>query len=231
MTLMSEQLTLDGLETPRPGPIVRQQPPTSAVVYRVGGRYYPLRTESRCVVCNSEWRTEIETALLKGRSYRVIEEGLEEDSGVTRRNIREHVKNGHLPMEVVSRTALIEERAKEMGRNLEDHAGSVVDQVTLARTVVQRTFERMAEGSMDWSVSDALKAADLLQKHELYEGSGMDAEAIFTAFRRMMESTAAVVNDEQMRAIGENMRHDPILQGVLARLDGSQDEPIEVGAG
>jgi hypothetical protein len=230
MTLTNEQLAFDGFVFERPGPVLHQDAPQSAVVYRVGGRLYPMKHNTQCHVCNSDYRTDVEDALLRGRTYRAIENGLPEDCSLSARNIGDHVRNKHLPMDLIARTSLIEERAREMGHGIEEYQGNVIDQITLARTIITGTVERINTGEMDWSVADALKAAALLEQHDMVSGTSMDHEAIFMAFRRILEAASRVSSPEQMRAMGEVMRSDPILNSVLARLEGEDNEVVEVTA-
>src|SRR3954453_6015358 len=94
----------------------------SIVMYRVGGRQYPLKTVGQCKVCSSEGRLAIEQEVANGRGYAAIIKSLDEGHDLTPRNISDHVRNGHMPLEISTVREIIDERARIRGMSIEGHA-------------------------------------------------------------------------------------------------------------
>ena len=225
---MPEQEPLFNVEQPEEGPIVHHEESRSAVMYRLGGRMYPLKRVGQCKTCNHPMRSEIEQYVLNGYSYAFIERQLPEDNSISARAIADHVKRGHLPTSVAVRRAAVEQRAQEIGASISNHEGALVDQVTFARELVQQAYERLVNGKARVNMKDAVEAAKMLTALGMHEGSEVDQEAWQEALFAYMESTSQVVTPEQMRAIGALIRDHPTLRAAFERLQ--NDEVIEVEA-
>lgn len=212
---MSVQGQLFATVDPVLGPVVYDEPPASAVMYRVGGRYYPMRHDAKCRVCQSCERVQIENALLAGHGYTAIARAVPAEEMITPALIKKH-RDRHLPLDLAVRHGLIDERAKELGLALEQAAGTVVDQVTLARAVVQRAFARLASGEVEPSLADGLAAAKLLTAMQVDEGE-LDQEAMVRILSAYMEAVGGVVSGEQLARIGARMRANPALALLAGR--------------
>lgn len=205
----------------------------SAMMTRVGGREYPQRTNTRCKTCMSPYRTAIENALLKSYGYAAIVRSLPEDSDLSERNIMEHFKRGHLPLDESARRVLIEEDAKDRGLDIEGYESTLANHVTFAKLGVQKVLQRMMAGDLEPDIDQGIAFANLLLKVEDQAGEGFDTEALTQGFIVYMESVRAVCTPDQVQAIAENISRHPVMRALLNRTDAGEppeDDPLEVQA-
>lgn len=199
---------------------------SSIITYRVGGREYPMKTVRQCKVCRSPYRFDIEQAIVSGRTYRKIIEHLPEDHELTAENVKNHYLNGHLPMEVSVTREIVERRAQQVGKRIEDSAESLIDGMTLAQTVVQKTFEAIARGDQQPDIREGLAAAKLLAMLGEYDNGGMDVSAITEAFMVYHEHAQEFMSPEQFEKFGKALSNNPVLRALASRYDG---EVVEGG--
>lgn len=223
---------------------------TSVVTYRFGGRDYPLKTVARCHTCMSPYRFEIEQAIVAGRTYKKISElvasyGDEENpTAVSIRSITDHYHNGHMPLELSETRAIVEARAKRVGKSIADSEESLVDGVTLLSTVIQKTFEAIANGTIEPGVRDGIRAAKMLADLGEYDGSNVDQQAFVTAFIQYHETASQLMDDETFQRFGRMLEDNPVLRALAARFEGEEepepvtgevtersDEPVESSSG
>ncbi len=179
---------------------------------------YPMRSATGCKVCQSmDHRQEIEAGLLAGFSYTTILKSLPEGHGLHVRNISEHARNNHLPVPEMVRRVLIEDRAKERGLSIEDHAAGLADHVTLARMGVQRVIERMAAGELQPDIRDGISFAQILLRLEETAGEHIDNELMVAGFSVFMEAIRANCSPDQIQAIGRTISGSPVMAALMAR--------------
>lgn len=198
----------------------------SVSMVNLGGRLYPLRTEPRCKVCNSPHRLQVERGLVASYGYRAIIRTLPDDHGLTDRNLKDHVANGHLPLEQMARRVLVEERAREIGLSIENTDGPLGDHITLARLTVQDAIERLLKGELKPTLGEALQAAKLLNDYGLWGGSEIDREAITEAFTAYWEAVTREVDPETMGRISRRLTANPVIRSLMASSD-DEDESVE----
>src|SRR4051794_15249286 len=126
----------DSIQTEAPAP----------VKYKVGGQEYEMKMVKQCHTCSSPYRNDIEQAIINGYGYAGIARNLPEDANVTEENIGRHVRNGHMPLEQSLRHQILEDRARELGRNLETAGSAAVDSISFARMGIQQCYEDIAQG-------------------------------------------------------------------------------------
>lgn len=194
-------------------------------MYRVGGRQYPLRTATNCFVCSSEYRSDIEDQLLKGYGYAAIVRHLPEGADINKDNVAQHVKRGHLPLDVTVRRAIIEDRATAIGKQFEDAEGSIVDHLSFARLGLQKVVDRMAEGTLLPDIKDGIEFAKLIIKMEELagDGAGLDQQVIFRGFLEWMKVIQRVCSPEQVREIGSLLSTNTVIRGFLNRAPDSEE--------
>lgn len=195
----------------------------SLVTYRVGGREYPMKHAPGCKVCQSPYRFEIEEGLVTGRAYKKILDSLHEDEqsdDLTVRNIRDHYYNGHLPLEQAGIRTIVETRAAELGKSIETEVDSLIDGITLARTVVQKTFEALADNTIQVELKDGLAAAKFLAEMGDYDEGGADMMAVTEAFMTYHEVAEEFMEPEQFAAFGKALATNPVLKALAAKYDG-----------
>jgi len=198
----------------------------SAVVYRLGGRQYPMMTASQCLTCNSPYRVEIERALIRSYSAASIHRSLPAagQSALSVHNILEHARK-HLPVDHSIRQAAIEARSRELGIDVASAEGALVDHISFARLGLQQVYEAMVEGKVHPDVKDGIAFANVLLKVEERSGGGMDEEMMARGFLAYMSALRQVCTPGQIQSMNDLIQADPIMKSLLGR----SERVIEVG--
>jgi hypothetical protein len=193
--------------------------PASMVATRIGGHDYPMRSIGGCKTCQDPNRLQIENDLIKGQSYASIARGLEGmpegDLGhPTGGQISEHVKRGHIPIGVSVQRRLIERRAEEIGRSVNDAEDALIDYVAVSQLIVHKGFERMQDGEIAPEMADVLTASRFLHQVEQSAGGALDENAWRDALMAYMDTTRAFIPPERWEEYGRAMNANPILQAM-----------------
>lgn len=154
--------------------------PQSMVMVRIGGREYPLRREPSCDVCSSPYRFDIERALTLGHSYRMIREALtdREPGPPSIASISNHVSRSHMPLPQATTRRLIEHRAEQLGREIEEGTEILVDAVTVNEEIIRKGFTRLQDGEIEPNMGELLQALKLQRDIDATAPSGdLSAEA------------------------------------------------------
>ena len=187
---------------------------------RVGGHEYPLISERACKTCCSPHRDIIERDCVGGRAWSAIIRSLPDDAGLSERNLSDHWRNGHLPVEAVAVNELAERQAEQRGAVVEEAAKKVVDYLDFAQTVVGRVNQRVATGDIEPSVNDALRAADLLARYQP-ETTAVDEADYLRAFMAYHETAAQIMTAEQFQEFGRRLDANAKLRELARRYDES----------
>lgn len=196
----------------------------SIITYRIGGREYPLKTNRQCKVCMSPYRFDIEEAIVAGRVYKKIVDSLPEGHGLTIKNVQSHYYNDHMPLAVSTTREIVERRAQQVGKRIEDSIESLIDGMTLLDTVVQKTFEAVAAGEIKPELTDGIRAARILAALGEFDQSGLDQHAIVEAFTVYQEQAQSVMSPEQFAEFGRLLENSPVLRALAARYDGEEED-------
>lgn len=196
--------------------------PASVMMVRVGGQDYPYRRVAACSVCNSPYRMSIERALLQGWSYKRIQNSLDDvEHGPHPQpdqwSIRQHVTAEHMPLPSIARRKIIEKRAGEIGRNIEEDSELLLDTVTVNQMIIQRGFERMINGDLDVSMSDLMNALKLQLQIDQQMGETTDAQAWRDAMMEMLSTARRIMPPELWQRFGAEMKDSPIIAALQAK--------------
>lgn len=214
--------------------------PRSMVMAQVGGRTYPLVSHPNCRTCQSPFRQDIERGLLQGLSLRVLVGSLTGlPQGVLPHPNKEGIKNHkehHMPFTAQVQRRIIERRAEQLGRDIEEAGESLIDGVTAAELTVQKGFERMANGEISPNVTEMLAAAKFLREVEKDAGGGIDEQAFYEILSAYMETVVKFIPQDRMQEFALAMRTHPVIAAQQRRMQQEPDhevieslDPVEVG--
>lgn len=194
--------------------------PGSVVSIEVNGRRYPMKTVQQCRTCMSPYRLEIEQAVLEQRSYQKISDAVADREPGTLPNpgyqsIRDHVNKGHMPIGPTAERALVEERAKQIGRDIETYAAGLADYVSVNQIIIQRGMDRLARGELKPSMSELLTAIRMQHSIETATDDGVDAQAWQEALVAYMEVAQAFIPQEHFQAYGAALAQHPVLRAMM----------------
>lgn len=214
------------------------EPRSSLIQVKIGGRFYDAQRVPQCNTCTHPARGDIELMIIQNHAYRDIAQrfsGTEYEVGGETRvfpeigymSIYRHFERGHLPVEAAALRQIVDERAKDMGVSYDEQTAAIVDGYTLAKQVLYRTHEGLADGSLRPSVQDGLAAAKLLKEFEQSAGGQLDAEAWSQAMMRYFEIAQQIMPGEMWERFASALSTDPVLAAIRRRLEAGQDDAIE----
>lgn len=183
---------------------------------RVGGHVYPLVTAKGCTVCNSSLRWDAENRIVSGSSWANIAGGLPADSGITARHLRDHWKAGHCPPLAESVIEAVEAQAEQRGAAVAEGVAEAATHVVLAEKVVARVNQRLADGEVEPTIRDALRAGEHLARYLPAEAHADEGDYV-QAFMVYQETLEGLVDREVFADFGRLLKQNPVLRGLIAK--------------
>lgn len=195
----------------------------------INGKKYPMKRVQQCRTCMSPYRMEIEQAILEQHSYRKIANAVvDREPGhlpnPSYQSIRDHVNNGHMPIGPSAERALVESRAKQIGRDIEEYASSLADYATVNEIIIQRGMERLARGELRPSMSELLTAIRMQHTIESTSEDGLDSAAWQQALVAYMEVAQQFIPVDHLQAYGQALAQHPVLRAMMT---GSAPKALE----
>jgi hypothetical protein len=187
------------------------------IMTRINGRDYPLKSVPSCKTCQSPHRLYIENALLQGRSYRNIARSLPDetkDGNPSSEGIRNHYTQEHMPLNQAIQRGIIENRAKQIGRNIEEEVDEQVDKILVAEMVIHKGWEMLQTNAAQPTVAETLSAIKLLNELEKSSETDVDNETWVATMQVMMETAHALMTNEQWEKFGRQLASNPILRAI-----------------
>lgn len=195
------------------------------MLIRVGNRQYPAKQVAQCRTCRSKYRAQIEQGIIGGMPYQMIYDEMiephEDHSPIgppSVQSLMTHVRRKHMPVPFSVQRRIIEQRATELGRSVEEGEQLLVDSVAVHRTVIQRGFEMLNAGEIAPSMNDLMKALQLQAAVDSDKNSGgVDEEVWREGLIAYMEIVQRNVSAEVFQRIGHEMAQSPVLQELAMR--------------
>ena len=189
-------------------------------VVRVAGRDYYYKTVKNCKTCRSPHRDFIENSIMKAMTYTSIADQLQDmDEGdlghPTAPQISNHVQRNHMPIVAAAERALIEQRQRDLGRDLDARVGSLVDYASANQIVIQRGMARLVDGEITPSMGDLLAAIRNQHTIEQSVGDGLDLEAYQGALFAFMEIARDFVPPDRQQEYGRALANHPLLRAMM----------------
>jgi len=180
---------------------------------RVGGHAYPLKTAPGCRMCSSRHRLAAERLVVSGCTWSTVVASLPPDAGLSPRNVRDHIKNGHLPIKEASVQEFAQRQAEERGEVVAVGVEHVMDHLQFARSILGRVSKRLATGEVEPTVRDALTAADLLARYSP-EPQVLDERAVLLGFIEYHETAAELMDTETFREFRRRLDKNEVLTAL-----------------
>lgn len=200
-----------------------QQEAESIFLVRINGRTYPAKSVKQCRTCRSKHRAQIEQGLISGMTYQAVLAELvdpyEDHSPLGApgyQSLLSHVKKGHMPMPYSTQRKLLEQRAEETGKSIEEGGKSLADSLAIIRSIVQTGFDMVSRGDLRPSMGELLKALQLQAAIEGTEDGAASEEAWRTALITYMEIVQSHVSPEVFQRISRQMASSPVMQEAMS---------------
>lgn len=194
--------------------------PGAVLMVEVNGRKYPMKRVPQCRTCMSPYRLEIEQAVLDQYSYKKIEAAVADREpgplpNPSWQSVRDHVVKGHMPIGPTAERALVEERAKQIGRDIEEYSSSLANYATVNEIIIQRGMERISRGELKPSMSELLTAIRMQHSIESTSEEGLDSAAWQQALVAYMEVAQQFIPIEHLQAYGQALAQHPVLRALM----------------
>ena len=203
----------------------------SLVMTRIGDRDYPLYSEPKCSTCQSPHRATIEAMIVQGSSYRSAAREAarlphHDRPAPSHHSIANHVKTGHLPLPHAVQRKIIEKRAREVGKSVEEGDEPLADYLVVNQLIIQRGLAAMSEGKIDLKASDVIAASRFLHDVEREAVGDTDGQVWMEALMAYMEIAVEFIPIESRGAYGAALHASPVLR-ALAKRQQQQQQAIE----
>jgi len=183
----------------------------------VHGEPIEVPSVAQCRVCSSKYREEADRLLVGPHTYDRMVKLLPKGADLSARNLADHFRNGHVPVEAAALVSLRDREAAERGRALEPVADAVAERIVsgipVARRILERVSERLEADELPLSARDALAAAEFLERYDC-EGV-LDQGAILSAIRALMDEARAVMNIDQWAIFSRNVWTNEVIRGAM----------------
>lgn len=191
------------------------------MLVRVGGRDYPAKQVKQCRTCRSRYRTQIEQAIIGGMTYRAILANVvtpyDDHSSLGApgyQSIQTHVSKKHMPLPFSTQRKIIEDRAIELGRSVEEGEALLIDGISIHRALIQKGFDRLNNGEIQVGMPDLLKALQLQQAAEGGRDLSLDEDVWRDALMEYMSIVRRNVSADVLQKIGRELAESTILQQI-----------------
>jgi hypothetical protein len=201
--------------------------PQSMVMVRIGGHDYPLRTVATCQVCQSPYRFEVERALVHGSGYTAVHTAF---TGRTPEPppvdaMIAHVSRGHLPLPLATSRIMLEQRARALGKDIEEGLENLVDHAVVNEEIIRKGYQRLQDGDIEPSMGDLLKAMEFQAKLDAATPSGdLTTEAWQEALMEYFEIARRMMPPEMWARFGQELAQSPILKAIASQQAAVQGE-------
>lgn len=192
------------------------------MLVRVNGRSYPAKQVKQCRTCRSKYRTQIEQAIINGMTYRSILNNVvlpyDDHSDLGKpgyQSLQTHVVKKHMPLPFSTQRRIIEDRAIELGKSVEEGEALLVDSITIHRALVEQGFRRLNNGEIQVGMTDLIKVLQLQQATEAgRDGNNLDEDIWRDALMEYMSIVRNNVTADVLQRIGRELAESPILQRI-----------------
>lgn len=169
--------------------------------------------EPRCGVCQHDYRSFIEMLLVKGSSYKSIEERI--TPKVSRQSISNHYKK-HMDLQDAALRSLLEREAEIQGHNHEEGVADLITTRGALEVALRRGYESLIDKSTKVEARDLIQIVrTLADMDEGREQVGLEAARLQVEV--FMEAIRQVVPQEYWSQIGEKVAElrteDPQFMG------------------
>jgi len=186
--------------------------------------------QTRCKVCNSPYRREIDMCLVTGWSQTSVMRHFNQvigDDHFNKMNISRHAKY-HLDAKDAAVRRIIETRAQQFLSDVDEIEGSILTRASALDIIIQRGIEGVQQGTVELKAQDVVTAIDRLDKLEAdYKDTAIDEMLI--EFKTFVEMTKEVLGEEAFLALWDKYEHrmDNKIRPAIKPIDPPKD-PNEI---
>lgn len=191
--------------------------PSSTVMYRLGGRTYPMKRVKNCKVCNSNFRAAVENYLILGYSLDQIVKALPSDASLEVHNIRSHIDENHLPLAEEARRIIIEKRASELQWDPNLAAERGIDHIGFLRLALNDVYTQLATRQIQPDLKDGVAIAKALAQIDIDRDTEDQLANYVAGIRVVLENARKHMDDESFRAFSADVLQNETIRALTSR--------------
>jgi hypothetical protein len=170
--------------------------------------------KTRCKVCRMGYHIvgQVNRQIINGASYSEIHAFLWDlkNQGIVRdapgyQGVVNHAKK-HLPYKDAAVRRVIEKRAQERNIDLENGVQNLLNEFSVAETVMKVGFQQLMEGKKDVPVKDMLAAAKMVNEFTKDAEGSLDAASAMAEMGYILQAVQEIVPAEYWDQISDRVR-------------------------
>lgn len=156
---------------------------------------FDVFTSSRCKVCQSKWRVNVDMMLIRGFSVRKIADSLTAaGEDISYRSVQRH-KESHLNLEKSAYRAIIDKHAEEYEKANAENDIRIISGKAYLDVFIQKGWDQLIYEDFHVEPKDILKAIEL-REDLMSDGYSVLEEKMMTQVRSMVQAIREIVPPE-----------------------------------
>jgi hypothetical protein len=124
-----------------------------------------------------------------------------------------------MPLQQTSQRLMIERRAVEMGKSIEEGAESLLDTVSVNSAIIEKGFRRLQDGDLQPNMNDLLAALKLQAQIDAATPSGsVDNEVWMEAMMEYLSIAKKLMPPEMWARFGMELAASPVMKAIQAQM-------------
>lgn len=184
---------------------------------------FEVVSSSRCKVCQSKWRPNVDMMLIRGFSVRKIAESLQ-NSGedISYRSVQRH-KESHLNLEKSAYRAIIDKHAEEYEKANAENEIRIISGKAYLDVFIQKGWDQLIYEDLNIDPKDVLKAIEL--REELMSGGySVLEEKMMIQVRSMIQAIREIVPPDLHSAVAARAKE--IAKGELLSIEAGNETAV-----
>lgn len=176
--------------------------------------------EPRCSVCKSRFRRTMDQLLVMGVPFSEIARQFETE-GINRRSLSNH-KRRHLSIEQAAIRQVIEEKARQMGEDVDNTRRSLLTRRSYLEIAMMKSYQAIIDGTLTPEPRDVVHMIALLEKMDK-DTASTQVDEMMRDFNAFTQAVKEIVPPEMHEKILYNFKK--ILEQESVIVDKFLDNP------
>lgn len=184
-------------------------------------------TEPRCHVCQHPYRDWIETMLIRGSSYKGLQDRVPPIEGhkiLDRRSISKHHKN-HMDLQDAALRSILEKEAQLQGQNFEEGVEDAVTKRGVLEVALRKGFEDIVNGVTTVEPRDLIQITKILAEMDSHQHQiGLDE--LRAQVQIFIQAIKDVCDQDTQNAIAQRVKALRSREGIAKTIEAAMDPPM-----
>ena len=177
---------------------------------------FDVVSSSRCKVCQSKWRPNVDMMLIRGFSVRKIAESLQNaGEDISYRSVQRH-KESHLNLEKSAYRAIIDKHAEEYEKANAENEIRIISGKAYLDVFIQNVWDQLIYEDLNLDPKDILKAIEL-REELMTDGYSVLEEKMIIQVKSMVQAIREIVPPDLHTAVATRAKE--IAQGDILTLE------------